>query len=71
MIAQVEADGVWLLEGGLFQLARALESAARSLGVLFHYGSRVESLEMDHHGIGWRAPGRWRAPRHPSGRVQR
>jgi 1-hydroxycarotenoid 3,4-desaturase len=51
MIAQVEADGVWLLEGGLHRLAGALASAAQTLGVHIHYHSRVAALELDHGGI--------------------
>jgi 1-hydroxycarotenoid 3,4-desaturase len=48
MIAQVEADGVWLLTEGLYSLARGLERSARALGVQFRYDSRVLRLELDH-----------------------
>ena len=47
MIAQVEADGVWLLPQGLYGLAQALERSARALGVQFRYGCRVTQLDVD------------------------
>jgi 1-hydroxycarotenoid 3,4-desaturase len=47
VIAQVEADGVWLLRGGLHGLARALERAALALGVRFQYSCRARSLDLE------------------------
>ncbi len=45
LVAHVERDGVWLVEGGMHALARALGEAARSLGAAFHYGDGVAQIE--------------------------
>ena len=47
LIAHVEQDGVWLVEGGMHQLALALERAARALGVQFRYNSRVTRILVE------------------------
>jgi 1-hydroxycarotenoid 3,4-desaturase len=44
LIAQVEMDGVWAIEGGMHALARALESLARQRGVQFRYQTHVEKI---------------------------
>jgi len=44
VIAHVERQGVWLVEGGMYRIAEAIERIARSLGVAFHYG--VEAREV-------------------------
>ena len=44
LIAEVEARGTWLLEGGLSALAAAMERLASELGVVFHYGAPVSEV---------------------------
>lgn len=41
LIAHVERDGVWSIQGGMHALAQALAGAATSLGVRFRYDSEV------------------------------
>ncbi len=45
LIAHVEREGVWTIDGGMHRLARALEGLARRLGVVFRYGARVGRIE--------------------------
>ena len=47
LIAHVEASGVWLIDGGMHQLARALESLGRLNGVNFRYGLRVSEIVVE------------------------
>jgi 1-hydroxycarotenoid 3,4-desaturase len=44
LIAHVEAEGVWFVEGGLSALARALEALAIKNGAKFHYNARVDQI---------------------------
>jgi len=44
LIAHVEKDGVWFVEGGMVSVARGMESLARSLGVTFVYGEAVQAI---------------------------
>ena len=44
LIAHVEASGVWLIEGGMHALARALETVARRQGACFRYGAAVREI---------------------------
>ncbi len=46
LIAHVEQDGVWAVEGGMQRLADALETLARSLGVRFRYGAHVARVTL-------------------------
>jgi 1-hydroxycarotenoid 3,4-desaturase len=46
LIAQVEMDGVWSIEGGMHALARCLERLARQRGATFRYGSACERIEL-------------------------
>lgn len=46
LIAHVEKEGVWFVEGGMIEVARAMESLARSLGVTFRYGETVRSIRQ-------------------------
>lgn len=46
LIAQVELDGVWSVDGGMHALARALERLARARGARFRYGQRCERIEL-------------------------
>ena len=44
LIAHVERQGVWRIEGGMARLARALADAARSRGVRFLFSEPVETV---------------------------
>ena len=48
LIAHVEASGVWLLEGGMHSLARALEALATKHGAQFRYGTAVNEILVEH-----------------------
>ncbi len=47
LIAHVEQDGVWLIEGGMQRLAEAMEALARRLGVVFRFGQDVREILLD------------------------
>lgn len=47
LIAHVEQQGVWRIEGGMRRLAAFFEDAARQRGVAFHYGARVRRLRLE------------------------
>jgi 1-hydroxycarotenoid 3,4-desaturase len=49
LVAQVELDGVWAVDGGLHAVAQALAGLARQRGVVFEYGCRVERI-LTHQG---------------------
>ncbi len=40
LVAHVELDGVWRVEGGMHRLARALAELAQARGATFLYGAR-------------------------------
>lgn len=44
LVAHVEQDGVWLLDGGMHALATALEKLARERGVMFNYNCKVAEI---------------------------
>ena len=44
LVAHVEQDGVWLVEGGMHRLAVALEALARASGAKFRYGAHVDHI---------------------------
>jgi 1-hydroxycarotenoid 3,4-desaturase len=46
LIAHVEQDGVWVVEGGMQRLAEALERLAVSLGVGFRYGAQAQRITV-------------------------
>jgi len=46
LIAHGEQRGVWSVEGGMHQVACAMEARARALGVEFHYGQAVTDVLM-------------------------
>jgi 1-hydroxycarotenoid 3,4-desaturase len=46
LIAQVELDGVWSVDGGMHALARCLERLARERGAVFRYTSPCEQIEL-------------------------
>jgi len=47
LIAHVEASGVWLIDGGMHQLARALEALARRHGAIFRYAAPVAEIVVE------------------------
>jgi 1-hydroxycarotenoid 3,4-desaturase len=49
LIAHVEQDGVWSVDGGMHNLARALERAAIAKGARFHYQAHVDEIVIDRH----------------------
>lgn len=51
LIWEAEAQGVWSVDGGMYQLALALESAAKARGVTFHYDSMVDEILSDAAGV--------------------
>lgn len=46
LIAHVEAQGVWAIEGGMSALATALEKVAKSQGVVFRYDAPVARIDV-------------------------
>ncbi len=44
LIAHVEQDGVWLVEGGMHEVARAIERLAAAKGARFRYGAEVAEI---------------------------
>jgi len=46
LVAHVEQDGVWLVEGGMRALARSLQRLGESLGVTYRFGSEVSRIEL-------------------------
>jgi 1-hydroxycarotenoid 3,4-desaturase len=46
LIAYVETEGVWRIDGGMHRLPEALRKLAEKLGVAFHTGIDVNSLEF-------------------------
>jgi len=47
LIAHVEASGVWLIDGGMYRLALALEALGRRNGVRFRYASPVREIAVE------------------------
>jgi 1-hydroxycarotenoid 3,4-desaturase len=45
LVAHVELAGVWLVDGGMHRLARAVEALAIRCGAQFRYGAHVEAIE--------------------------
>jgi len=46
LVAHVEQDGVWLVEGGMVRLAEALAKVAGDLGVVFRFGEEASRVEI-------------------------
>ncbi|HEY8565952.1 MAG TPA: phytoene desaturase family protein [Beijerinckiaceae bacterium] len=46
LVAHVEQEGVWLVEGGMHRLAAALAALAEMRGVAFRYGAEVASVTV-------------------------
>ena len=47
LIAHVEQDGVWLLDGGMHSLAKALRNLGENLGVRYHFNAHVDRINCD------------------------
>ncbi len=47
VIAHVERDGVWVVEGGMHRLAEALAAYAEQLGAQFRYGEEVREILVE------------------------
>ena len=50
LIAHVEQSGVWLVEGGMYRLARAFAGLAEANGAALRYGANVAAIETDSDG---------------------
>jgi 1-hydroxycarotenoid 3,4-desaturase len=48
LIAHVEAEGVWLIEGGMSALSRALEDLGKRNHARFRYGCKVDRVLVEH-----------------------
>ena len=46
LIAHVEAQGVWLIDGGISSLADALRRFAEKQGARFRFGARVDQIDV-------------------------
>jgi 1-hydroxycarotenoid 3,4-desaturase len=47
LVAHVEQEGVWLVEGGMHRLARAVEALAEQRGAAFRYGAEVAEIRTE------------------------
>lgn len=50
LVAHVELQGVWHIQGGMFSLAKALQKLAEGLGVSFHFGQEVSQITLNQRG---------------------
>jgi len=48
LIAQVEMDGVWSVQGGMRTLAQAVERLCLQRGVEFQYATQCQKIELSH-----------------------
>lgn len=46
LIAHVEQDGVWLVDGGMHAVARAMQRAAERNGTMIRFGADVQSITV-------------------------
>lgn len=46
LVAHVEQEGVWLIEGGMYRLVEALVTLCKKFGVTFQYEAQVEAIEI-------------------------
>ena len=51
LVAHVEQEGVWTVDGGMHRLAEALESLARKLGADIRHGAAVARIETSAGGV--------------------
>mgnify|MGYP006273021883 FL=1 len=47
LVAHVELAGVWLVEGGMHRLARAVETLGRDKGATYRYGAHVDEIVVE------------------------
>jgi 1-hydroxycarotenoid 3,4-desaturase len=47
LVAHVEQEGVWLVEGGMHRLARAVEALAERRGAIFRYGAEATEVRVE------------------------
>ncbi len=47
LVAHVEQEGVWLVEGGMHRLARVLENAGQNRGARFFYGAQAQRIHVE------------------------
>ena len=47
LIAHLEQRGVWLIEGGIHALAKAIQKLGEKHGVRFHFGAGVSEIRMN------------------------
>ena len=47
LIAHVEQDGVWLVEGGMRRLAEAMREVGEALGATYRFGAHVDRIETE------------------------
>jgi 1-hydroxycarotenoid 3,4-desaturase len=47
LVAHVEQEGVWLLDGGMHQLAEAMRQLAVECGVTFRFGCGIEAIAVE------------------------
>lgn len=47
LVAHVEQQGVWVIDGGMQKLAFAIETLATAHGATFHYGSKITEILVD------------------------
>jgi 1-hydroxycarotenoid 3,4-desaturase len=46
LVAHVEQEGVWQVDGGMQRVAEALQALAQSLGVMFRFSTHVEAIDV-------------------------
>ena len=51
LVAHVEREGVWIIEGGMHKLAAALESLARRKGATFRYAANAKEILTGTNGV--------------------
>jgi 1-hydroxycarotenoid 3,4-desaturase len=51
LVAHVEREGVWIIEGGMHKLAVALESLARRKGATFRYAANAKEILTGTNGV--------------------
>lgn len=49
LVAHVEREGVWMVEGGLYRLVEAFVRLAEAKGARVRYGAEVERIHADRH----------------------
>jgi 1-hydroxycarotenoid 3,4-desaturase len=48
LIAHVEQDGIWLVKGGMHQVALAIQRLAERHGAQFRFGAEIEHMVVEH-----------------------